>query len=263
MLWRTVGALSAVAILLGVAASPGLRETVFSFIQQGKRALLAFSAQKVSQADVTLPRRTVAALQLAAFDSGEKAAQQAQSLTATGVPVIVWQREQMRVVCAAALTRDALIAEAAGGREAYVIEDTMPRVELRLSAGERDLQKVITLLQLPDALLMQLGGDRRLTQDELSQIIGDAEKAAQNAAAYPDNALYAQLAQSLESWCAMMRGVTKQVSAQRAQAYGAATICTLCRELRVALSSEFQQSEVSTASAQRTPSTAADVMPPA
>ena len=46
-----------------------------------------------------------------------------------------------------------------------------------------------------------------------------------------------------------------------ARSYAAITICMLCRELRLAL--EGQASAASTASAQRTPSTAADVMPPA
>lgn len=264
MLWKTVAALAAAAAVLGVMATPKLRGTFMSHIEKGMRALTVFAPQETAQADVTLPRRTIAALQLAAFDSGEKAAQQAQRLSAAGVPVIVWQREQMRVICAAALTKDALIAEAAGGREAYVIEDTMPRVDVRLTAGQRDLQQVVTLVQMPDALLMRLGGEKQLSEAELTQIIGDAEAAAQSAAsAYPENALYTQLAQSLVSWCAMMKKTAAQVSAHRAQAYGAAMVCTLCRELRMALTAQYQQSEASTASAQRTPSTAADVMPPA
>ena len=54
-----------------------------------------------------------------------------------------------------------------------------------------------------------------------------------------------------------MEKTLAQTDEAEARSYGAVSMCMLCRELRQALSAS------NTVSAQRTPSTAADVMPPA
>jgi len=87
--------IAAVIVLLSsLAMTPGLRETI---TELGKRGLPVFEQR--AEAEMTLPKREVYALQLGVFDSGERAAEEAARLQHTGVPCIVWQREKMRIVC--------------------------------------------------------------------------------------------------------------------------------------------------------------------
>ena len=229
-----------VLLLASLAMAPGLREklagTLSGTIERGRQAAEVFAGVRSSQADVVLPGREVYALQLGVYDSGESAAAQVQELLDEGVLSIVWQREQMRVVCAVALSRDALDVSTAGARDAYVIEDTLPRVALRLTSEESGMQDVVDLLNMPDAVLLRLlGGD----STALETIISDTQTAAKRAlGAHPDNELYTQLAQSLSNWCALMSRTLETADEARARDYAAVTMCTLCRELRIALQTD-------------------------
>ena len=246
--------IAAVVVLLSsLAMAPGLRETI---TELGKRGLPVFEQR--AEAEMTLPKREVYALQLGVFDSGKRAAEEAARLQHTGVPCIVWQREKMRIVCSVALSREELDMSCAKGHEAYVITDTLPKVTLRIQAETRRIEQVRRLLDAPDEILMHL-----LTGEEtLAQIISDAKRLSKEERhAHPEHALYTELAESLGNWCVLMEKTMAERNEADARSYAAVTICTLCRELRLAL--EGQTSAASTASAQRTPSTAADVMPPA
>lgn len=220
-------------LLLGtLAMAPGLREKLRSLSWD----VQAFSSG-AQQAELTLPEREIYALQLAVFDSGERAASEARRLQAKGVRCIVWQREKMRIVSSVALSRDALDLETAKGEEAYVIRDTMEAVPLRLSCGAAEMAQVQTLLETPDSVLMRL-----LANDEaLEGILADtAAIAGQAAGSHPDNALYTQLAQSLANWCTLMERTMKETDERSARSYAAVTMCTLCRELRLALQNTAQ-----------------------
>ncbi|MBE5799920.1 MAG: hypothetical protein E7321_08230 [Clostridiales bacterium] len=208
-----------------------------------------------TQQELTLPEYDVYALQLAVFDSGERAASKALQLRSDGVRCVIWQRERMRIVVSAAFSREELDASAARGHEAYVIRDTLPEVSLRLSAQMGEAARAKRLLETPDALLGMLLQDNEVPMRE---IIAQAEAiAGKELDTHPENTLYTQLAQSIVNWCDLMETTLEEADEATARSYGAVTMCTLCRELRQALSAP------STASAQRTPSTAADVMPPA
>ena len=52
------------------------------------------------QISLTLPEIPVYALQLAVFDSGERALAQARALQQEGIRCMVWQREKMRLIAA-------------------------------------------------------------------------------------------------------------------------------------------------------------------
>lgn len=242
-----------IMLLSSLAMAPGLRETIANLGMQG---LPVF--EQSAEAEMTLPKREIYALQLGVFDSGERAAMEAERLQRSGIPCIVWQREKMRIVCDAALSREKLNMSSAKDREAYVIEDTLPKVALRIQAEAGRVEQVRRLLNLPDEILMHL-----LTGEEpLEQLVSDASQIVRKEQnAHPEHALYTELAQSLGNWCTLMEKTMAERDAHAARSFAAVTICTLCRELRLALQS--QASAVSTASAQRTPSTAADVMPPA
>lgn len=218
-------------LLLGtLAMAPGLREKLRS---------LSWDAQVFSsgaqQAELMLPEREIYALQLAVFDSGERAASEARRLQAKGVRCIVWQREKMRIVSSVALSRDALDLDTAGGEESCVIRDTMEAVPLRLSCGAAEMAQVQTLLETPDSALTRL-----LTGEEpLSDILADVVSVVSRAAgSHPDHALYTQLAQSLANWCALMERTMEEADERSARSYAAVTMCTLCRELRLALQSQ-------------------------
>ena len=218
--------IAAGVLLLGaLAASPGVREKL-----RGMRwDVQTFSGE--AQAELTLPEREIYALQLAVFDSGERAASEAQRLSAKGVRCIVWQREKMRIVSSVALTRDALDRDTAKGEEAYVIRETLEEVPLRLSCSAAELEAVQALLETPDQMLVRLleGGET------LETILADTKAAAKKAGGHPENALYTQLGQSLENWCALMEKTMAETDEKSARSYAAVTICTLCRELRLAL----------------------------
>lgn len=251
------------AVLVCLALMSSLWERLAAMARTGMQAVQAFASVQAGEAELTLPAKEIYALQMGVFDSGESAERERQRLYALGIPCMVWQREQMRLVSAVALTREDLPADAAGGQDAYVITDRWPEVSLRLSVGEAELADVQAMLCMPDHLFDRLLQSE--AEEPLGQIVQQAKEAAQKAVpAHPENALYTQLAQSLANWCTLMESAMAQFDAPTARRYASVSMGTLCRELRIALlGSADQQSPESTASAQRTPSTAADVMPPA
>ncbi|MBQ7887604.1 MAG: hypothetical protein IJ313_12045 [Clostridia bacterium] len=240
------------------AAACALAVLVFAPSVRTKIAALTEGIQVFSQSaqqEMTLPQYDVYALQLAVFDSGERAANELKRLQSQGVRCVIWQRERMRIVADAALERDGLNSSAAKGNDAYVIRDTLEAVTLRLSADALGVEQAKRLLEAPDALLHAILKD---SETAMEQIAGQAETIAAEALDQPmENTLYTQLAQSLQNWSLLMKKTLETADEEEARSYGAVTMCTLCRELRQTLSA------LSTASAQRTPSTAADVMPPA
>jgi len=237
----------AACILAVLALSPLIREMMRSADIQ------AFS-QHNAQLDMKLEAYDVYALQLAVFDSGERAANELARLQGLGVRGVIWQKERMRIVADAAFSREGLDIKAARGQEAYVIREPMEAVSLRLHADASGIEQAKYLLETPDRLLGELAQDTQ----SLEMIAGETKALAEASLnAYPENALYTQLAQSLINWSALMEKTLGETDEAAARSYGAVTMCTLCRELRQALSA------ASTASAQRTPSTAADVIPPA
>ena len=242
-----------IALLSSLAMTPQLREGIANI---GEIGLPVFESS--TQAEMTLPKREIFALQLGVFDNGERAAAEAQRLQNAGIPCVVWQREKMRIISSMALSREGLDGASAGGNEAYIIKDVLPRVSLRIRAGAGDIAKVQRLLEMPDEILMHL-----LTGEKaLAPLIAQARETAQaELDAHPEHVLYTQLAQSLVNWCALIETTMQENDEAQSRNYATVTICTLCRELRLAL--ENQAMDASTASAQRTPSTAADVMPPA
>ena len=243
-----------VLLLAGMAMAEPLRESLLVTAQRAVGAVQTMAVSGSAQAQVMLPNRTVYALQLGAYDNGKHAQDELVRLSEEGVLGVIWQREQMRLVCDASGSKGKLEADAAGGRDAWVISEELPQVALRISAGTTDLDAVRSIILLPDALFEKLCAGA----EPLGETVAYAREAALPAQnAYPDNALYTQLAQSLVNWCGLMDRTLEQADEADARSYGAVTMCMLCRELRQALSAS------STASAQRTPSTAADVMPPA
>ena len=248
-----------VAALGAMAASPGAREGIGGALRLGVRSAQAvFAGNALGQREVTLPAMRVCALQLGVYDSGERAQAEQERLTAAGMPCIIWQGERMRIVCAAAPEENLLDADV--GMETYVIWDDWATVSLRVSGADEDAQQAAALLTLPDALFLALA------QPQEKQPLEDAVRRAREAAqpqltAHQENALYTQLAQSLVNWGALIEQTQQELGDETARRYALLTMATLCRELRTVLLS--QASESSTASAQRTPSTAADVIPPA
>lgn len=237
----------AAGVIAGITVAPSIGERVkrFSGIQ---------TFAQMDQREITLPEMNVYALQLAVFDSGERAAAEAKRLQQAGVRCVIWQQERMRIVVDAALSREALHPDAAKGREAYVISDTIEGMTLRLQADAIGIEQAKELLQTPDGVLNSILTGKESMQDI---VLRTRMLAGGAVGAHPENALYTQLAQSLVNWCDLMEKTLAQEDEKEARSYGAVTMCMLCRELRQALSA------LSTASAQRTPSTAADVMPPA
>ncbi|MGN0996397.1 MAG: hypothetical protein ACI4PG_05780 [Candidatus Ventricola sp.] len=244
-----------VALLAGAAMTPVLRQRIAETVRQGMQAAQAFAPGRSAQAELTLPEREVAALQMGVFDSGERAASEAQRLQAEGVRCVIWQRDKMRIVSDVALSRDGLNA----GEGGYVIRETLPRVSMRLTADAGALEAVQALLMLPDALLTALLDESQTLETLLADTRATAERAL---GTHPESALYTQLAQSLINWCALIEQTRQDAQDEAARRYAAVTMCTLCRELRMAIANQAP-SAASTASAQRMPSTAADVMPPA
>lgn len=226
-----------IVLALGaLAMQPELRARIAQAGRDGLAAVQAFAqtaGDDSAQAELTLPAMEVWALQLGVFDSGESAAQEQQRLSAEGVPCVVWQREKMRLICAVALSCEGLDTQAAGGQESFVVRDTLPEVQLRLTASKGEIEDALSLLRLPDALLIALLGDGQT----LDALVSEAERQAGRAlSAHPENELYTQLAQSLVNWCALMRQTAQGSDAQTARIYAQTTMCTLCRELRRALS---------------------------
>jgi len=242
-----------IVLLSSLAMAPELKETI---AQLSRNVLPVF--EQSAEAEMTLPKREIYALQLGVFDSGERAAEEAARLQRMGVSCIVWQREKMRIICDVALSKEKIDMASAKDNEAYIITETLPKVTLRIQAEANRIEQVRRLLCAPDEILMHL-----LTGEETLELLVSKAKilSAEERQAHPEHALYTELAHSLENWCVLMEKTMKEHSEADARSYAAVTISMLCRELRAAL--EGQISAASTASAQRTPSTAADVMPPA
>lgn len=239
--------LAGIALLLGITALPlGLGERLDSIVV---RSTQVFSAGKRAQMEIVLPEIRVYALQLGVFDDEARASAEAQRLEKQGILCMIWQKEKYRLIADIALKREDIDYAAAKGREAYVIEELLEPVCLRIEAEEEEIGEVCTLLQLPDESLARLI-DGKTIGDEIVCIRAAAHAAANT---HPEHALYTTLAENLTAWCNVM----EKPESINARGYGAAAMFVLCRELRQALIAS------STASAQRTPSTAADVMPPA
>lgn len=234
-------------VLAGIACIPSIGERLEQF-----PGIQVFS--QLDEQEITLPEYAIYALQLAVFDNGERASVEAKRLQQAGVRCVIWQKEKMRIVADAAFSREALNLNVAKGHEAYVISDTLEAITLRLQADAAGVAQAKKLLQTPDTVLKDILSGEEALPDIIARTQALAEEAVDT---HPENALYTQLAQSLINWCALMDKTLAQADDADARSYGAVTICMLCRELRQALSA------ASTASAQRTPSTAADVMPPA
>lgn len=238
----------ALVLLLGVTiSSAGYGRRVIEWMG---RSVPVFSREETgAQIELTLPALRLYALQLGVFDSGERAADEVRRLRDSGIACMIWQREKMRLISDVAFERQKLDLSTAKGMEAYVIEETLPKVVLRISASSGEIEAVRMLLQLPDSVLEALAGGGDVTQ-ECARVRPLAQAAMET---YPEHDLYTRLAGSLIKWCDMME--SRELAGSRG--YGAAAMAGVCRELRQALTAE------STASAQRTPSTAAEVMPPA
>lgn len=223
----------AVVSLLGLAAaSSGLMHALPDALDRGMQAVQTFG-QSAESTEITLPRREVFALQLGVFDSGERAASEAQRLQAAGVRCVVWQREKMRIVSSVALSRDALDLSTAKGNEAYVIGDKLEEVAVRIGAGSGEIAAVQSLLLLPDSVLTGLLEG----SDSLDALIAKTEEAARTAlGAHPENALYTQLAQSLMDWCALITQAAQEDGEEAARSYAAVTMHLICHELRQAIS---------------------------
>lgn len=222
--WRRRLILALVVLTLGaLAASLDFKETLNGL------EMPAFSPS-VQQTEMMLPEMEIYALQLAVFDSGERAADEANRLQAEGVRCIVWQREKMRIVSSVALSREELDWSSAKGHEGYVIREMLSPMTLRLSCSADAIDDVRALLQLPDIVLKRLLAG----EETLASIAKETGEAAERAVdQHPEHALYTQLAQSLINWCALMERAGME--ANGARGYAALTMCTLCRELRTAL----------------------------
>lgn len=228
--------LIAVLVLGALAMQPGLRARIAQAGRQGLSSVQAFAQSMRAdsgQAELLLPETEIWALQLGVFDSGESAAQEQQRLSSEGVPCVVWQRDKMRLICSVAFTREGLNVQATGGRESFVVKEVLPEVRLRLTASQGELEEARTLLCLPDDLLSRLLGDEEALDDLVGRTKTQAERAMK---AHPENELYTQLAQSLVNWCALMDRTVQGRDAETARIYAQTTMCTLCRELRRALS---------------------------
>lgn len=233
---RRRAALCAMVLALGaLSASQAAREKIGGAAREAAAGVAsAFAGREAAVEELTLPAMRVYALQLGVYDNGELAQQEQQRLSQAGVPCIVWQRERMRIVCAAALAQAELDGAQSAGLETYPIEEEMPEVRLRLGAPRRDMEDVCALLTLPDAAFA------RLLQTEEAQpldgVVQDARAlATRAAAAHGESALYAQLAQSVVNWCALIEGTREEWGGELARQYAALTMCTLCRELRAEL----------------------------
>jgi len=239
-----MAALAGIASLLGIAAlaaNTGIWDRIHESVQ-------TFSAGTGAQEELSLAEISVHALQLGVFDSAERAKSEAARLEQLGIRCMIWQKERLRLVADVALDRAGLDWKTAGGQEAYAITETLEAVRLRITADAGDIQSAKALLLLPDETLNRLLRGASVGE-ETARIRQQAEAAK---TAHPGNTLYTGLAAGLLSWCDMMDALGAQ-----AHGYAEASMFALCRGLRQALI------EASTASAQRTPSTAADVMPPA
>ena len=246
-------------LLLGaLAMSDPLRERIGEWMREGARAAATFAGQNTATIDVTLGEMEMVALQLGVFDSEERAKSEQMRLREAGIPCVIWQRDKLRLICGAASTKEALDQSLAGGNEAYIVRDTLQAVSLRIRCAADQTQEAAAFLSLPDETLKMLLAPELI---KMETMLWDVQKKAEHALeAFPENALCMQLAQQLLDWCQLIRTEKDENSAR---CLAAISMCTICREWRNVLLASYSASAESTASAQRTPSTAADVMPPA
>ena len=207
----------AVLALTSAAMAPELRAYLNAKIRRGVQAF----------ADL-LPERRIYALQLGVFDNGESAESERKRLAAMGVPCVVWQDAQMRLMADAATSRETLLGETAG-QTSFVTGETLTRVDMRLSAGKSDGNDAARLLHLPDEALSRLESGEALA-DVLADVRAQAQRGV---SAHPENTLYTQLAQSLVNWCALI-----EKTPNGDKPYARATMALLCRELRRALANQ-------------------------
>lgn len=128
----------------------------------------------------------------------------------------------------AATSRETLLGETAG-QTSFVTEETLTRVDMRLSAGRSDGNDAARLLHLPDEALSRLESGEALA-DVLADVRAQAQRGV---SAHPENTLYTQLAQSLVNWCALI-----EKTPNGDKPYARATMVLLCRELRRALANQ-------------------------
>ena len=191
----------------------------------------AFAGSEAAQAQLSLPERTLFALQLGVFDSEQRAMEQAKRLQAGGAACIIWRGEKLRLVSDASFLHEKLDAGAAKEYDTYVYQEIIPSVTLRLSADAKALADVKNLLTLPDGILIRLTQEQ---EEPLDTLVDQVRRTAEEAAfAHPENTLYTQLAQSLINWCGLME---EHIQERDAYTYARATMGALCRELRRALS---------------------------
>ena len=214
----------AVLALTSAAMAPELRAYLNAKIRRGVQAFADLRAQEI---EVTLPERRIYALQLGVFDNEESAESERKRLAAMGVPCAVWQDAQMRLMADAATSRETLLGETAG-QTGFVTEETLMRVDMRLSAGKNDGNDAARLLHLPDEALSRLE-----SSEALADVLADVRAQAQRGVSAPENTLYTQLAQSLVNWCALI-----EKTPNGDKPYARATMALLCRELRRALANQ-------------------------
>ena len=223
--------LGGVLLLAGTAMAQPLRDRLLQAGRAGLAAVQTFASSTPEEAELTLPEIKIWALQLGVFDSGERAAQEQERLLAQGIPCAFWQREQMRLICEAALAKEALDMTASGGQETFVIAETAPQISLRLSAAQGEAEEAAAFLALPDGLLERLSAG-----EPLKEIMIETRETAERALrAHPQNTIYTQLAQSLLNWCALMEQTMQAQTQAAAAAYARVTMYMLCRELRLTL----------------------------
>ena len=150
--------------------APELRAYLNAKIRRGVQAFADLRAQEI---EVTLPERRIYALQLGVFDNGESAEGERKRLAAMGVPCVVWQDAQMRLMADAATSRGTLLGETAG-QTSFVTEETLTRVDMRLSAGKSDGNDAARLLHLPDEALSRLESG-----EALADVLADVRVQAQ------------------------------------------------------------------------------------
>ena len=112
---RRVMIAAGVLLLAGAAMTPQLRAYLMETLGRGMDAVQTLALPVDAQGEITLPEKTVYALQLGAYDNGEHAQSEMLRLTQEGTLCVIWQRTQMRLVCDAAASKGKLAADAARG----------------------------------------------------------------------------------------------------------------------------------------------------
>lgn len=211
-------------LLVAIAyALPQLGAGVLHYASMGIDWIQSYCLPRAESATLTLDEMTVYALQLGVFDSGTRASEEAKRLEEQGAPCVIWQREQMRLICAVAFSAEELSAEAAKGMETYVYRDVFPAVTVKLTANRGETEEIRALFALPDEVLNSLLTNRTIALDELCSHVREIALRQQNK--HPEQPVHAQLVQSLLDWCELC-------GKNANHDYAAAAMSTLCRELR-------------------------------